>query len=208
MKIKKIINLCKASNTILLYTDENADVQYLSNGSAIYLLSINPPITTETVCILNDITEKKRGEMKIETADITELDKIDVSDGTAASLPADLADITIASQGVTFVPFYSELGILLIDKSYLSPFSDAEDLSYYVRTTAKHGQPYLVITKGLLFCAAIMPMSISEKLIKDTDILHTALKFGFNLQKQIEANRRESFKIDETAIDVSADDDQ
>lgn len=49
MKIKKIINLCKASNTILLYNDEENGVQYLSNGHGIYMFSIKPPITTATV---------------------------------------------------------------------------------------------------------------------------------------------------------------
>ena len=40
MKIKKIINLCKASNTILLYNDEENGVQVLKQAKVILIYSI------------------------------------------------------------------------------------------------------------------------------------------------------------------------
>lgn len=201
MKIKKIINLCKASNTILLYNDEENDVQYLSNGHGIYMFSIKPPITTATVCILNDIDDKKQADMYIETESIKDLEKINVSDSIATDLSAELADIAIVSSGVTLAPFYSEIGILLIDKSYLSPFSSKEELTYCIRTTPT-GQPYLCVMKGLLFCAAIMPMTIAKTLITDIEKLQGELICGYELQKQNEEKRLASFKTSESDIDI------
>lgn len=204
MKIKKIINLCKASGAILLYNDKVNNVQYLANGFGLYMFSIQPPITTETICILNDITQSKQENMRIETADIGELKKIIVSDSLKTDLHATPADITVTSSGITFMPFYSELGVLLIDKSYLAPFGNNEELTYCVRTMPS-GAPYLCVMKGLLFCAAITPYIITDSLIKDVETLLNSLVCGIALQKQIEENRNVTYTTDDSGIDIAAE---
>lgn len=63
MEIKRIINLCKSSNGLILY--ENEGEQWISDGYALFPLTEMPLFDEETICRTYDISEKKAAKMSI-----------------------------------------------------------------------------------------------------------------------------------------------
>lgn len=162
MKTKKAIDLCKKTGVLNIYCDK--DVQWISNGAAIYSLWGLPELDEISVCLAYDIDGKKAEKMTIKR--YPELpDTLNLEDNTPTE--AQLEEYTkfgLRYMGRDLRALIAKDGVIFIDKAYLSPLSDIpyEDLFYFARTD-KSGQTYIAVKQGLEIVAAVYPVRVIEE---------------------------------------------
>ena len=157
MKIEKVINLCKRHGSISIY--ENAGVQWITDGSAIYPLFGCPKFDETSLCSAYDISDEKTQII------FEKLPRcVDFSDNTENE--------TEVTRGApifgALVPITTSHGVEFIQSKYLAPYSDSDDnmLRIYERTNAA-GMTYFAIKDGLMLVGLIMPYDcINEAFVK------------------------------------------
>lgn len=162
MKTKKAIDLCKKTGVLNIYCDK--DVQWISNGSAVYQLWGLPELDEISVCLAYDIDSKKAEKMTIKR--YPELPALNLEDNTPHE--AQLEEYTtfgLRYGGKDLQALIAKDGAIFIDKAYLSPLSDIpyEDLFFFARKDTA-GKIYIAVKQGLEIVAAIYP----EKVIEET----------------------------------------
>lgn len=180
IKIKKIVDLCVKSGAMHIYTNPDDGIQWMTDGSAIYPLEGIPVVDGNYICALYDITDKKAAKMAIETHE--ELPQgLDFSDTVEGESPANIEDMVICTDGMSYVPILTEIGQIFIDNKYLSPLSNIEmsDLHFYLRHDSS-GKPIIAVKQGMLLIAMIYPIIVSEMFVKKLERIYkssdTALK--------------------------------
>ena len=169
MIIKKIIDICKAANTLYVYEDGKG-VQWLSDGSAIYPLHGIPRFEdADEICRTFDISEKKKDKMCFRWNG-TMPSGLDFSDYSQKEeicnrAPVDLRDGTI--------PFFGAEKMLFMQAKYIGPIMDAEEgmLEVYERRN-EAGKNYFAVKSGLMLKAIIMPYNaLDEMTVKNIEIM-------------------------------------
>ncbi len=162
MKTKKAIDLCKKTGVLNIYCDK--DVQWISNGAAIYSLWGLPELDEISVCLAYDIDGKKAEKMTVKR--YPELpDTLNLENNTPTE--AQLEEYTkfgLRYMGRDLRVLIAKDGVIFIDKAYLSPLSDIpyEDLFYFARTDGS-GQTYIAVKQGFEIVAAIYPVRVIEE---------------------------------------------
>lgn len=169
MIVKKIIDICKAANSLYVYEDNNG-VQWLSDGSAIYPLHGVPRFEdADEICRTFDISEKKKDKMHfrwnytmpsgIQFTDFCENEEV------CNRAPVDLRDGTI--------PFFDSEKMLFMQAKYMGPIMDVpeDDIEVYERKSTA-GKPYFAVKSGLMLKAIIMPYNaLDEMTVKNIEIM-------------------------------------
>ena len=159
MKVKKIIDICRASGTLLTF-DTGADrEEWVGDGSALYPLTGVPRCDAKTLCKMYDIDDKKARDMRL--GDVMELPRAyDFRDNAhGAEHEADRGSVELILRGERFVPFFGHVGeVVYINRVYLVPIQDESkrEIRYFLRRT-EEGTLYLAVKLGMLLTALILP---------------------------------------------------
>lgn len=198
MVIKQIAKQIKRTGLATLYYDESRDVQWISNGYAVWALYGMPLMEAENVLTALDITEKEKD--KIVVRELGELPAgLDFSD--ADDSEEDLADpvISICYGGSLVIPLQTkEDGLVLADPELFKPLKDVEHMTVHARKKA-NGELYLACKGGLLLHGLVLPKEL-RSFAALPDILN---KVSEQLEKSVvsEAQRRSGEDENQMEID-------
>lgn len=184
MKVKKIIDICKKSKSLALYNLADEDLQYISNGCALYPLWNLPHFNFDSICNTFDISEKKRERISFRS--FTELPaNICIDDIKAGKTMCEkYPDMSIGN----YMPIKTELGLKFIDKQYLTPFDDMENTELYLRISATDKSEYFAVKQGFMLYGIIFPANVvSEQFVADLGEIYGQAK-AILLQRQSEKN--------------------
>lgn len=184
MKIKKIIDLCKKSKRIILFTDEERGEQWISNGEAAYPLFDCPRFDEDTIFAVFDIPQKKAEEIRFEEKAVFP-SAYDFSDTTENEMPADRWALGLVVNGERVIPFSTSQGLVFVGEKYLAPFSDYDmaQLTFSERIDTA-GQSYFAVKAGFLLIGIVMPIRIiNEDLVRDLGRLHRGCEVALANEK-------------------------
>ena len=155
MKIKKIIDLCKASEFMVLYNTEN-EGQWISDGRSMYPLEGFPKVTPQTICDMYDIPQAKQSKMVIRE-EYTAPAWVDLADASAEK-EADPISIALRINGSIHIPYIGEQGVSFVDIRHLVVFDDADQeyLKLYERSMT-NGNRYFAIKIGMILSGIVLP---------------------------------------------------
>ncbi len=155
MILKKIAKLCRKSRHIVLCDEERGGTQWLGDGAAMYPLHGMPELDEETVFLVLDIPEEKRGEFKVEHKLLpSPYCYEDSMDGERMILDSEVA---IKLEGSWIAPARTSLGLWFYNPAYLEPLADLDGVELWERET-EYGQIYLAAKSGMFLVGLIMPM--------------------------------------------------
>lgn len=185
MKIKKIIDLCKKRKQFLLFYDEANNVQWLSDGGAIYPLFNTPTLNNDYICNMYDITDSQRNKILFKSE--KELPQhLCFDDTDAAETQTQINEMAIVYSGKTLLPIETEMGLKFIENQYLMPFADVNknDLSLTLRIN-QSGKEYFAVKQGLLLYGLITPYKvINEDFVDKLHDLYNLTKLSFENQQE------------------------
>lgn len=158
MKIRKIIDICKRSKNLFLFESEN--VQWISDGLAIYPLLNLPHFDEDSICEVYDINDKQAEKIKFRHEDALP-GNLDFSDWTPEENNVAPCSLRLVNAGEEIIPYLTSQGALFIYQRYLAPLSDIEGdmLELYERQT-KNGQIYFAVKSGTVLLALILPADV------------------------------------------------
>lgn len=160
MKLKKIVKLCKDAGVLTIYNDRTRDIQWISDGHAVYPLQGCPVFDEGSFCSTFEINDKQRDKMHITIQD--ELpEHLDFGDSDNFETVVEELPLYVSYSAFDVVAFKTESGIEFVKREHLAPLGDysSRDLMYFLRTT-KHGVNYFVVKNGFELAAVIMPVKI------------------------------------------------
>lgn len=158
MIIKKIIDLCKAWNTMHIREDGNG-VQWFSDGEAMYPLHGIPRFEDEDeICRTFDISGKKKEKMQFAWS-YTMPSEYSFADRAKEEI-CEPAPITLRDGTI---PYFVGDKIMFMKKKYLAPLLDVPEdmISVYVRKGLS-GAPYFAVKCGLMLNAVIAPCNAPD----------------------------------------------
>ena len=182
MIIKKIIDLCKKRGICFLY--EGKDVQYISDGAAIYPMYNLPRFDENTLCRTYDITDTQQEKIHF-SHDKNLPINIDLSDNTDSETLCQKGPMVLSIAGGGAVPYITSQGLMFINAKYFAPLSDVRDnmLEVYERISTS-GDTYFVIKSGFVLLAAVTPYEvITREFIEDLSTLTNMCKVAFENQR-------------------------
>lgn len=182
MKIKKIIDLCKKQNVLILINDKNSEFQWVSDGQAIYPLLGLPKFSLSQLCLTYDIDTKKQDKMSLQVWNCLPSD-FDFSDTAADSEELCYnVDFGFAFDDSSALPLKTKDGICFIDKKYLLPLADVRDAVKVYSRYDVSGRMYFVLKVGFMLSGIVTPMKniINEHFISElervTELCKEAMK--------------------------------
>ena len=167
MLIKKIIQLCKKQKKIILYDSE--DVQYISDGAAVYPLHGMPVFDEKSILTAFDIAGDKIEVQRFGTPPAM----FDLGDSDAAEIHVEGPLLVVGDN----VPYLTSVGVRFIEREHLAPFADEKVIDIYERSTP-NGDVYFVVKKGFLVLGAI-----SAKFVLTVEWMKRLMKLETNCRK-------------------------
>ena len=202
MKLKKAVSLCMQEGNLTLFnhTDQDGVVtQWISDGRAVYPLCGMPFLDEETVCTVFDIPEKKQEKMMIRCLGWPESLRVD--DYNSSDKVVEQMALSINYGGYTVIPMVTRGGgITYIQRKYLGPLEDAQDILTYCERVDARGQKYIAVINGMLLAAIIYPYDM----IND-DFMEKAATIVRLTEKELKQKRLLGYKAQE---DGDRDEDQ
>ena len=164
MKLKALASLCNEAKIVKLYNAKDG-TQWAGTGGTIYQLPENlGKLTTDTLCVIFDISAEKAAKMQIAEAELPEVFETDTYSGGEKDLLYWL-DRRLILHGVDDLPLISPDGeIICIPTKALRPGSDAEQPGLCLRHTGT-GTPYIVYKDGMFVQAIIMPSRMEPEMV-------------------------------------------
>lgn len=194
MIIKKIIDLCKKRGICYLY--DGADVQYISDGAAIYPMYNLPRFDENTLCRTYDITDTQQGKIHF-SHDRNLPINIDLSDNTDSETLCQKGPMVLSIAGGGAVPYITSQGLMFINAKYFAPLSDVRDnmLEVYERISTS-GKTYFVIKSGFVLLAAVTPYEvITREFIEDLSTLTNMCKVALENQQLSNKPKSQQLKM-------------
>lgn len=162
MKINSIQQICKGAKRIELYTVEDKNVQWISDGGAFYPLYNLPQLEQENVFTMFDIPEDKQNKIRFEHK-FTLPQAMNFEDHANGETLLELGGISIYTRGQILLPLKTSLGIVYINQKYLAPFKDSKNgVTLHERITP-NGAVYIVAKEGFLLTGIILPLDVITK---------------------------------------------
>lgn len=165
MKLKSLAKVCGSNRTIAIsaFTQEEDGLltQYIGNGHALYAVRGMPQLDKNALLTMFDVKEKEKAKWYTPEGVYTE--SFDLADTTAEEKPLSWNLPCVHMHGAVMMPLETEEGDLyFIDRMYLQPVNESEDmLGLFLRRT-EEGAPYIVAKDGYMFQAVIMPVIVGE----------------------------------------------
>lgn len=182
MIIKKIIDLCKKRGICCLY--DGGEVQYISDGTALYPMYNLPKFDETSLCKTYDITETQRSKIHFSHDPIPPA-RFNLEDNVESETVCQRGPMVLSIAGGGAVPYITSQGLMFINYKHLAPLQDVEAnmLEVYERIN-QAGQTYFAIKSGLILLAIILPYEIiNQKLVDDLNSLTNMCKVALDNQK-------------------------
>ena len=175
MIFKNLTALCRQHKAIRLFGDPD-ELQWVSEGHAMYPLHGHPGMTAEVLPQLFDVREKDLGKYIIKH-EIDLPGGFDYSDVASKEKELREEPITIKRYDTILCPVQTSRGLMFYDPEYLKPLRDMQDtLEIYERETPQGGI-YFAVKSGFLLQAIIMPFRPEyDKLLNELLTLCQALQ--------------------------------
>lgn len=180
MVVKKIIQNCKKTKSIMLYEQAGTDLQWIGDGYSIYPLYQMPKFDSETLCRAYDIGEKQREKIVIRHENSLPI-AFNYEDMDSGEHICDPIQMTLIYDGAVVQPYMTSQGIKFLNQRYMQPMEDEGEmfLEVYERFTVT-GQMYFAVKSGMMLLAIIQPMKILSKgFINTLQQLYTRSKTVF-----------------------------
>lgn len=164
MNIKKIIDICKKSGTLIIFEGKDG-LQWIGDGAAFYPLYNLPNFDTESICRAYDITEKQAAKMHFRDEPLP--DVLNFQDTHPDEIQCEREEALFGG-GYGITPIITSEGMLFINGRYLLPIAGAADEMLYIfERKTKDGQIYFAVKQGFMLIALIWPFDcINEKFVK------------------------------------------
>lgn len=166
MKLKKIEQILKQNKTIILYHGPD-DIQFLSDGAALYPMFNLPELTKESIFTMFDIPEEKASKFLFEIRALSQTLDVNVKDIDPTENLLERSKISICLNGIKLEPLKTSQGIRYINTRYLEPFADIETGYEIYERTRTDGMLYFAIKSGLILRGIVLPSFGDEKFIKE-----------------------------------------
>lgn len=163
MKIKKIISLCKTAGQLILYADPDRDIQWLSDGRAIYPLIGCPKFDEDSFCNTYEITDSQRKKMAFRINESLPVyfnfDDTDDFETETEKMP-----LSVTYSTYDAVAYKTQYGVEFINRAHLQPFGDysGRDIVCTLRTF-ESGDSYFAIKNGFMLIGIVLPLKIIVK---------------------------------------------
>ena len=186
MIFKNMTALCRQNKMIWLYGDP-AEVQWVSEGHAMYPLYGMPGMTSEVLARVFDVADKDRAKYSIrhETELPTLFNYEDVALNETQLRPE---PYIIHRYDEVLCPVRTSKGLMFYDPGLLKPLRDLQEtMEIYERETPK-GQIYFAVKSGFLLQGILLPYHTdSKKLLDELLGLCEALQESVEREKEMEA---------------------
>ncbi len=186
MKINTIASVIKSGGSIKLY--RNFDEQYISNGYVCYAVSNLPRIeTADQLCAILGIPSDKQGKynIDIEAGLLPVFCRNEVDRTQFDDTPIERDDfMSLNWLGGEYAIFKSDRKVFFVQKAYLKPFSDYDELYYFDRINLKDGNHTIVIKAGML----LVGLAVSSHII-DENFAKRFKTISHLVQKYIDNNK-------------------
>lgn len=164
MKFSKIAAIMKKTKTAILMADED-DMQWLSNGTAVYKLEGMPVLDEDTVLtvlgVADDAKDKWYTTIRQDESGLLANDTADEEEITAED-----AGISLIYNGFLLTPIYTMSGMLWLDTTLLAP-TEKKDMDYRKFFIRRNGEGRCIAVKeGMVLTAVIMELDVWQ----DTDL--------------------------------------
>ena len=157
MIFKNLTALCRANKCIMLYGAPD-ELQWVSEGHAIYPLHGHPGMTANMLPRVFDVPEKDLGKYYIRhnTERPAPYDYSDVALNETQLRPE---QITIKRGDMIMRPARTSKGLMFYDPEYLKPLRDVQDSMGIYERRATDGTMYFAVKSGMLLQALILPLA-------------------------------------------------
>ncbi len=203
MKIKNIIQLCKKAGQLILYSDPIRNIQWLSDGIAIYPLQGCPIFDEDSFCNTYEINDTQRKKIAFRIDEPLPL-TFNFNDADDYETETEKMPLAVTYSTYDTVAFKTQYGVEFINKAHMQPFSDypGRDISITLRTN-EYGQAYFTVKNGFMLIGIIQPLKIIDKAFL------SELK-AFKTQVEITLYNIENTKSDNPQLEMSevAEDDE
>lgn len=154
MRFNKILKLCKDTQRVLLINDLKNNMQYLSDGYAMYPMLGLPKMTMDNIQNLMGLTDTQRnGWIFHERNEIEEIYTLDAVESEEIINPLPITLNTVKGHLRTYT---SSVGLMLINKQYIDALSCNGDIELYLRID-KNDNPLVICKSGMLNYGTILP---------------------------------------------------
>ncbi len=163
MKIKKIISLCKTAGQLILYADPDRDIQWLSDGRAIYPLIGCPKFDEDSFCNTYEITDSQRKKMAFRINEQLPV-HFNFDDTDDFETETEKMPLSVTYSTYDAVAYKTQYGVEFINRAHLQPFGDysGRDIVCTLRTF-ESGDSYFAIKNGFMLIGIVLPLKIIVK---------------------------------------------
>lgn len=163
MKIKKIISLCKIAGQLILYSDPDRDIQWLSDGRAIYPLIGCPKFDEDSFCNTYEITDSQRKKMAFRINEPLPV-HFNFEDTDDFETETEKMPLSVTYSAYDAVAYKTQYGVEFINRAHLQPFGDysGRDIVCTLRTF-ESGESYFAIKNGFMLIGIVLPLKIIVK---------------------------------------------
>ena len=182
MKFKKIIDLCKKSKRFLFFNLPN--MQWLTDGHAIYPLEGLPYLDSDYICRMFDINDSQKNKIFFDSKSALP-DNLNFNDTDPTESVTDIDDMCIIYGGTTIIPLKTERGLKFIDNRFLMPFADINRNDLYITLRiGTDGTEYFAVKQGLLLQGIVLPYDVvNENFVDKLNELYRLSDMALNNQK-------------------------
>ena len=163
MKIKKIISLCKSAGHLVLYDDPDRDIQWLSDGRAIYPLIGCPKFDEDSFCNTYEITDSQRKKIAFRIGEHLP-SNFNFDDTDEFETETERMPLSVTYSTYDAVAYKTQYGVEFISRAHLQPFGDysGRDIVCTLRTF-ESGESYFAIKNGFMLIGIVLPLKIITK---------------------------------------------
>jgi hypothetical protein len=163
MKIKKIISLCKTAGQLILYSDPERDIQWLSDGRAIYPLIGCPKFDEDSFCNTYEITDSQRKKIAFRIDEPLPL-HFNFDDTDDYETETERMPLSVTYSAYDAVALKTQYGIEFINRAHIHPFGDysVRDIIFTLRTD-ETGNTYFAVKCGFMLIGIVLPLKIIVK---------------------------------------------
>ncbi len=178
MKLKTVLQLLKAKRRIILY-DSN-DCQWIGDGSAAFPLYGLPPMKTDNLRSLLDVSEKQFAQINVSSENMPFSTEDNVIDETMLTR----CETTIGYRGYELIPLTSGTKIYYIQSGYIKPFGNNDDISFDLRIM-KNGGECIAVKEGFFLRGVVAPDDVV------TDEFISALNKIYSMSRDVMSEKRD-----------------
>ena len=196
MKIKKIISLCKTAGQLILYSDPERDIQWLSDGRAIYPLIGCPKFDEDSFCNTYEITDSQRKKIDFRIDEPLPAN-FNFDDADDYETETERMPLAVTYSAYDAVALKTQYGIEFINRAHLHPFGDysGRDIIYTLRTD-ELGDSYFAVKCGFMLIGIVIPLKII------TRSFISELK-AFERQVEVTFHNNENIPLDSPQIEMT-----